>query len=122
MAVTQLTLADLAASLFSDTAQANAVVAVKSSSAIIYAIEIDNTMNAAQAEFVKIWNVAAGSVTVGTTVPDMIIPIPANVKRTVLIPEGLTLGTAVSIATVTTAGTAGTTSPGSAITVRIAYT
>lgn len=107
-------------SLFIDTDCANAAVAVKASSGIIYELEIDNTGNAA-ASYVKIWNTAAGSVTVGTTAPDYIFMVPASVKRSIVIPDGLTLGTAIAVACVTGAGTAGSTSPTSDVTVKIVY-
>ncbi len=121
MAVTSIVLADLAASLWLDTAQSNAAIAMTTASTVIYMIDIDNTMNGAEAEYVKIWN-TAGAVTVGTTVPDLVLPIAANVRRQLVYPEGLTLGTGVAVATVTTGGTGGTTAPGSAITVRIVFT
>lgn len=121
MAVTSITIAQIAsASLFQDTDQANSAVSVKGSSATIYEIEIDNTLNAAQDNYVKFYN-TAGAVTVGTTVPDMVIEVRQGVKRTIVIPDGLVFETGLAIATVTAGGTGGTTSPTSDVTVKIVY-
>lgn len=121
MAISRRLLADLAANLFTDTVNANSAVAMTTASTIIYAIDIDNTANAAERTFVKLYN-TAGAVTVGTTVPDTVIMVPAGVRRDIVIVEGYTLGTGVAIATVTVGGTTGTTSPTASVIVRIAYT
>ena len=81
-------------------------------------IVVDNSANAAQAEYLKIWD--AKGPTVGTTAPDFIFLIPAaqvcifefeEEDSTGTISEYVTFATALSYACVTTAGTAGTTSP-----------
>jgi len=108
------------AALFIDTDSVNAAVAVKAASTVLYAVEVDNTANGA-ASYLKAWNVAAGSVTVGTTAPDMIMLAPASSRVTFAFPAGVTFGTALSCATVTTAGTAGVTSPTSDVIVRLVY-
>ena len=121
MAISTTALADLANSqLFTDTDSNGTKAAVKASSAVIYAIDIDNTANAS-ASYVKLWNTASGSVTVGTTAPDMIFMAPASTRVPIPIPAGVTFGTAVTSATVTTAGTAGTTDPTSDVVLRIIY-
>jgi len=121
MAVTSITIAQIASALlFTDTDQANSAVSVKGSSATIYEIEIDNTLNAAQDNYVKFYN-TAGAVTVGTTVPDMIIEVRQGVKRTIVIPDGFVFETGLAVATVTAGGTGGTTSPTSDVTVKIVY-
>ena len=120
MAVSAVNLADLAASLFKDTVSANSAVVVKASSAVVYAIVIDNTANGA-ASYTKLWN-SAGAVTVGTTAPDEIILVPASTKITLIYVGGKTFGTGLQEATVTAAGTAGTTSPTSSVIVEIVYT
>lgn len=106
--------------LLVDTVAANAAVAVKASSAVLYMLEVDNTANAA-ASYLKIFNVAGASVVVGTTAPDWIIMIPASVSRNLAIPSGLTFGTALSYFCVTAGGTAGSTSPSSSVIVRMVY-
>ncbi len=122
MATTQVNLdPPSGAIIFKETALNATKVAVKASSAVVYAIIIDNTANAAEAEFVKLWNVASGSVTVGTTAPDAVFLIPAAVKKTIMFPEGITYGTALTAACVTTAGTAGTTNPTASVVVSIVY-
>lgn len=121
MAVSNTSVAALSSAvLFQDTVSANAAVSVKGASAVVYSIEIDNTANAA-ASYLKLWNVASGSVTVGTTAPDATFLVPASTKITLVFPGGVTFGTALTEATVTTAGTAGTTSPSSSVIVRIVY-
>lgn len=95
--------------------------AVKASSGAIYAIIVDNSANAA-ASYLKLWDAASGDVTVGTTAPDWVFKIPASVKRTIPIPEGLAFGTALTAACVTTAGTAGTTNPSSDVDASIVHT
>ena len=95
--------------------------AVKASSGTIHAIIIDNSANAAEAEYLKLWDAASGDVTVGTTAPDWVFKIPAATKRSIPIPEGIAFGTALTVACVTTAGTAGTTNPTADVVVSILY-
>lgn len=121
MAVSQVTLGyPSGAKLFSDTSNANTAVSVVAASATIYQIEIDNTANAAQDNYAKLFN-TAGAVTVGTTVPDMVIEVRQGVKRSIVIPDGLAFESGIAVATVTAGGTGGTTSPGSAVVVKIVY-
>lgn len=75
----------------------------------IYLLHLDNTANAAQAEYAKLYNSAAP--TVGTTAPDMIIPLAAGATVDVAIVGGYNFATNCSIACVTAAGTAGAVSP-----------
>ena len=105
------------ASLLIETA-AGAAITAKASSAVLYELELDNTLNAA-ASFFKIFNTA--SVTLGTTVPDWVIMIPASVSRTMVIPSGLTFGTALTYAATTAGGTAGSTAPTSNFAVKMVY-
>ena len=94
--------------------------AVKASSGTLYALVLDNTANAA-ASYVKLWDVASGDVTVGTTAPDWIFKLPASTSVTFVIPAGEAFGTALTIACVTTAGTAGTTGPTSDVVAQLVY-
>lgn len=107
------------ASLYIDPANANAAITVKASSTVLYELELDNTANAAAVSYTKLYN--TGTVTVGTTAPDGIFMIPAATKITVVFPGGVTYGTAFSVATVTTGGTAGTTSPVSSVAIKLVY-
>ena len=110
--------------IFTDTALAATVDAVKASSAVVSSISVNNSANAA-ASYVKIWNVAQGSVVLGTTAPDKIIWIPASSIVTENFftagAPGLTFGTALSIACVTTGGTAGTSPPVSSVSCSVSY-
>lgn len=94
--------------------------AIDSGGGTLHSLVIDNSANAA-ITFVKLWNAASGSVTVGTTAPDFCIPIPASVKKTIVFFEGIAYATALTIAAVTTAGTAGTTGPSSAVVAEAIY-
>ncbi len=126
MAITQITVASPAAEiLYNDTAMGATKGAVKASSAKVYYVMIDNTANAGAASYVKLWNVASGSVTVGTTDPDEIIYVPQGVIVTHMLytgaAPGKTFGTALTAACVTTGGTGGVTGPVSSVIVTIAY-
>ena len=120
MTISSITLANLSANEFNDTVNGSTAVAVKASSGTLYHVECDNTANAA-ATYVKLWDLASGSVTVGTTAPDWVFKIPASVRITQPIPGGVAFGTALTVASLTTGGTAGTTAPSSATIVRIVY-
>jgi len=106
--------------LYTSTDIIGTIEAVKGASTVIYHLDLDNAANGATT-FYKFWNVASGSVTVGTTAPDMCILVPASTRIVIPIPAGLTFGTALSVAAVTTAGTAGTTSPTSDAILRLLY-
>src|SRR5690348_2817588 len=110
MAITQLTVATPANEIFfNDSAMGATADAVKASSAVVYYVLVDNTANGAAASYVKLYNVASGSVTVGTTVPDEVIYAPAGAKVTVPYftgaNPGKTFGTALTAACLTTGGT-----------------
>lgn len=119
MAVTNLVLTSLSANQFQDTANANAAVVVKVSSGTLHVLYVDNTANGA-ASFAKLYD-SSGAVTVGTTVPDWVVKVPAGVIVPVALIGGLAFANGLQVATVTVGGTTGTTSPTSAVVVRIAY-
>ena len=121
MAITQVDL-DTLAGLFryESTDVVGTIEAVKGSSTVIHHLDLDNAANGA-ATFYKFWNVASGSVTVGTTDPDMVILVPASTRITLTFLNGVTFGTALSVAAVTTGGTGGTTGPTSDAILRILY-
>lgn len=107
--------------LYSNTSVANTAVSVNGSATTVYRIHLDNSANAA-VTYYKFWNTASGSVTVGTTAPDMIIPVAASsVVNYGVQPSIAEFSTALTIAAVTTAGTAGTTSPTSAAKIYIEF-
>lgn len=111
--------------IFTDTALGNVADGIKSASAKLYSVTVDNSANGGAATYVKLYNLASGSVTVGTTVPDDVIYVPggAIVNRTywTSAAPGVTFGTALSMAALTTGGTAGVTSPASAVVVSVNY-
>ncbi len=83
----------------------------------LYYVELDNTANAA-ASYVKLYD-SAGPITVGTTVPDIVLKVAASVSRGFVLPGGgLAFTSGFSHAVVTAGGTAGTTGPTSAATLR----
>jgi len=126
MAITQVELATPAGLFaFKDTAMGNAADGVKASSAVLYSVIVDNSLNGGAASYVKLYNLASGSVTVGVTAPDVIIYVPAGAIISVPFytgaAAGLTFGTALSACCVTAGGTAGASSPSSSVTVTINY-
>jgi hypothetical protein len=100
------------------------VEGIKASSALVFSIIVDNSLNIA-ATYVKLWNLASGSVTVGTTVPDEVIYVPAGVIVTHVFYtgalQGKTFGTALSAAATTTGGTAGVSNTSSATAVTVNF-
>lgn len=75
----------------------------------LYILRVDNTANASQAVFTKLYNAVAP--TIGTTAPDMVLRVPGGATVSVEIPEGISFGTGISYATVTAGGTGGITNP-----------
>lgn len=117
---TNLSIADLAASLFTDPDADATGEVVKASSAIVYAIEIDNEANTVSS-YVKLYNRTTAP-TVGTTDPDWVIEAPAGEKVTLCIPKGVTFGTGLAAACTTAGGTAGSDGPANNVILEIAYT
>jgi|3_EtaG_2_1085321.scaffolds.fasta_scaffold122062_2 SUMO ligase MMS21 Smc5/6 complex component len=105
--------------ILQDDATATSDNNITSQAVTIYLIEIDNTAvgNASQANYLKLYNNV--SPTVGTTAPDMCLMVTANTKRSYAFTEGILFGTGLSMACVTTPGTAGTTDPPGDVVVRI---
>ena len=98
---------------------ATAQAAKASAAATLFALEIDNTANAS-AMYFKMYDVAtAGAVTVGTTDPAFIFVIPASSKRQFNALEGLNFSNGMIYACLTTGGTGGTASPGSAVSIKM---
>lgn len=121
MAVSQVTLGyPSGAKLHQSTDVVATAEAIKASSATLYMVEIDNSANAAEAEFVKFYN-TAGAVVPGTTVPDMVLLIPAAAARSYVFPEGVVFGTGLAMLASTTGGTICTAAPTSDLIVRVVY-
>lgn len=126
MAISIVTVASPAnETLYNDTSMGNALDAIKASSALILWVQYDNTLNVAVPSYIKLFNAASGSVTLGTTAPDMVIYAEPGKKDTVFFLSGanpgITFPTALTAACVTTGGTAGTSSPASAVPVTVAF-
>ena len=99
-----------------DTVEAN----VCDGATTIYTVTIDNTANAA-VTYLKFWDLALSeSITLGTTVPDMILFASASATTTYVFKDGNAFfTTALSYAAVTAGGTAGVTAPTSNVLVTI---
>jgi hypothetical protein len=126
VAITNIILANPAGfSEYTDTVMGATVDAVKGSSTALYQVVIDNSANAGAAAYVKLYNLASGSVTVGTTVPDEVIFVPGGAIVTqpyfTKAAPGKTFATALTAACVTAGGTAGTTPPTNPVIVNIVY-
>lgn len=85
--------------------------------ATLFIVRVDNTANASQAVFTKLYNALAP--TVGTTAPDMVIRAPGGATVSLEIPEGVSFATGISYATVTAGGTGGITGPASDVIVDV---
>lgn len=105
-------------SLFTGTAIGATYVAVTAASTVVYELELDNTANAA-ATYLRMYNNAAP--TVGTTTADTMILVPASTKITMVLPSGVTFGTALSLSAGTSNTLATTTAPSSSFAVKIVY-
>lgn len=79
---------------------------VKATAGLVYGWQILN--NTAAIAYVQVFNLASASVTVGTTVPDYVIPLPGNsttgAGATINIPIGITHSVGITIACTTTRG------------------
>jgi len=95
---------------------------VTGTNSTLYAVTIDNDLNAGTIVFLKIYD--STSATVGTDAPYLTLPADADEKNiTYHIPQGLTFTTGISLACVTDGGgDAGTTSPTSDVIVRLLHT
>ena len=90
---------------------------VATGAATLHSAFIDNTLNTS-AVYVKLYN--ATTATVGTTVPFLVIPVPASKSLPVnFLGGGLPFSVAISFAGVTTGGTGGVTSPVSDVIVEL---
>ncbi len=111
--------------IFQDTAIGSSIDGIKSSSAVVYSVTVDNTANGGQTVYLKLWNIASGSVTLGVSVPDEVILAPAGLVVTAIFKTGAAggkvFGTALSAACVTTGGTAGVVAPSSSVICSINY-
>lgn len=104
-------------STFSNTALSNTKTAVKASAGKVYGWMVHNP--SAATAYIQVWNVAIGSITVGTTAPTWTIPLPAGASANVMSERGVTHSTEINIAATTTA--TGSTAPATAAVVSLFY-
>lgn len=90
---------------------------VKASAGQIYGWYIYNANTSAV--YVQIFNVASGSVSLGSTAPTFSLGIPASGGANVSFPQGIAMGTAITVAVTTTR--AGSTGPSSTVDLNIFY-
>ena len=100
-------------------ADATSEANVNTGAATLYLLSIDNTANASAKSFLKLYDATAP--TIGTTAPDMIIPVPGGATVTLAITEGLAFLTGLSFACLTTGGTGGITGPTSDVSVVMVF-
>jgi len=107
----------LGANLIQETSSSSTVVAnATGAAATLHMVDIDNAANGS-AVYLKIYDNAAP--TVGTTAADMVFRCAGSSRRVYALPTGELLANALSFATVTGAAESSTTSPGSAVIVRV---
>lgn len=102
---------------FSNTALSNTKTAVKASAGKVYGWMVHNP--SAATAYIQVWNVAIGSITVGTTAPTWTIPLPAGASANVMSERGITHSTEINVAATTTP--TGSTAPATALVVGIFY-
>lgn len=89
------------ATYFFDSSADNTAQALKTSAGTLYGLDIYNPNSVWG--FVQVFNVAAGSVTVGTTAPNIVFFVPPTGALTKDFPVGLSFATAITYACTTTA-------------------
>ena len=100
---------------------ANAVpkTSVTGAAGSIFQVDVDNSGNGDNAAYLKIYDDPAP--TVGTSAPAQIVKCPVNTRLAWVCPDGLAFND-LSFAVVIEPGTAGTTAPTSAVTVKMVTT
>jgi hypothetical protein len=104
-------------SVSSQTALSNTKTQIKSSAGNFGGYMFYNPN--ASVVYIQVWDVANASITVGTTAPTYVIPIPATAGANLEISLGITHATAINVAATTTA--TGSTAPGTALTGFVIY-
>jgi len=102
---------------YSNTALAATKAVVKASPATLFGWEIHNP--AAAITYIQIFNKLTAAVTVGTTVPDLVLSVPATGVISGTLPVGIDFSVGLVIAATTTAG--GLTAPATAAVVALFY-
>lgn len=102
---------------FFNGALSNTKTAVKASAGKLYGWMVHNP--SAATAYIQVWNVAIGSITVGTTAPTYVIELPAGASANVMSERGITHSAEINIAATTTP--TGSTAPGTALVVSLFY-
>jgi len=102
---------------FRNTALSNTAVAVKASAGNLYYFHIQNTNSADS--YLQLYNVAQGSVSVGTTTPDLTLAVPAGGVLDTPLTFPYSFSTAITIAATTTI--TGGSAPSTGLLVAIGY-
>ena len=119
VSIGHITGSHIGSALIEDTAASATKQVADANSGTIHQILIDNTANTSQQVYLKIYDLASGSVTVGQTHPDFVFPCPAAGKRQYNFHSGIAYATALTYAVTATPGTAGGTDAGALPTIRI---
>ena len=116
MALSKVTLSTRFGDKFAkETDAGDTLTVIESSSATVYSVQAVNTTSSTI--YVKLYNNASAT---ASNSPDMILKINASKTQTYHFTEGVAFGTALGLRCVTSAGTGGTSDPGS-IVVKVVY-
>lgn len=102
---------------FSNTALSSTKTAVKASPGKLYGWMVHNP--SAATAYIQVWNVAIGSITVGTTAPTYTIQLPTLASANVMSERGITHSVEINIAATTTP--TGSSAPATALVVSLFY-
>ena len=112
--------------VFTESAASGTVVAnvFAKTAAVLYSAKLDNSANATEAVYVKIYqntSATASGLTVGTTNPIFVMKAPASSVTQLMLPAGMAAAGSnyLHMAVVTTAGVAGTTDPTGTVSVTL---
>lgn len=95
--------------------------AVKTSSATVYFVTLDNSQNLGTNAVLKLYDAALGSVTVGTTAPTLVLTAHPGEIAEKHDDQGIAFGTAITAACVQEGGDGGTTNPPKSVTAEILH-
>jgi hypothetical protein len=85
---------------------------VKASGGVVLGWSVHNT--SAAPVYVKLYNIAAGSVLPASSVPRLVVGVPAGAVNNLTLPNGIAFPAAISVRVVTDIGHTGTTAPSAA--------
>ena len=103
---------------WTDTAASATEVEVSTSGITIHQVRIVNTANTTKL-YLKLYNSNASGLTIGTSAPEVVLPVEASSSVEYAFDPGIVYSAALCYGVLTTGGTAGTTGPTTAITVEL---